>query len=728
MAAELHLFGIRHHGPGSGRTLGAALRELQPDVLLIEGPPEASGVLELAAHPDMKPPVALLLYAQDDPSRAVHYPFAAFSPEWVALRYAATQAVPVRFIDLPAASFLTPPAEGEEDGLPADGDPLGWLARAAGYPDGERWWDHLVESRGDGENTFAAVLEAMRVLREHAGPAQGREARREAQMRQEIRRARKDGFGRIAVVCGAWHAPALEDLSGSREDAALLKNLPKLKVRATWVPWTHDRLSVSSGYGAGVPAPGWYAHLWNFPEHTVPRWFVRVAHLLREEGFDASSAHVLEAVRLAEGLAALRGRALPDLEELEEAARAVFSPDSELPLNLIRRRLTVGEDLGAVPAETPTTPLQGDLERESRRLRLKPEAFARDLDLDLRKDTDLARSRLLHRLNLLGVPWGEFEGGGGRGTFRERWTLRWQPEFSVRLVEASALGATVRAASTARLDRLAAEAELVELTGLLDQALLADLANSVPGLLRRLEDEAARNGDAARLLAALPPLTRVVRYGDVRGTDVSAAASVARHLAVRAALALPNATASLDDGASRELLGHVNAAHDALRTLEDPEVGAAWRRALGSVCGLEPAHGLLRGRSVRLLLELGALDAPEAGRRLEVALSRAADPAQAAAWIEGFASGSGLLLVHDPVLWELLDRWVSAMAPEAFDTVLPLLRRTFSTFAAPERRALGERARQRTAPQATSAGLEETRARAVLPALRALLGLEEAAP
>ena len=101
-----HLFGIRHHGPGSARSLRAALEALQPDVVLVEGPPDAAAVLPLLAHPEMKPPVALLLYAPDTPQRAVYYPFARFSPEWQAIRYALSRPIPVRFMDLPQACQL----------------------------------------------------------------------------------------------------------------------------------------------------------------------------------------------------------------------------------------------------------------------------------------------------------------------------------------------------------------------------------------------------------------------------------------------------------------------------------------------------------------------------------------------------------------------------------------------------------------------------------------------
>jgi len=78
------LLGIRHHGPGSARSVHQALESLHPDCLLVEGPPDADLLIPLVCQTDMLPPVALLLYASDDPQKAVYYPFAEFSPEWQA--------------------------------------------------------------------------------------------------------------------------------------------------------------------------------------------------------------------------------------------------------------------------------------------------------------------------------------------------------------------------------------------------------------------------------------------------------------------------------------------------------------------------------------------------------------------------------------------------------------------------------------------------------------------
>jgi len=101
-----YVFGIRHHGPGSARSLRQALATLKPDVILVEGPPDAEAVLSLLAHAEMQPPVALLIYVPDDPKRAVYYPFAVFSPEWQAIHYGLTNNLTVRFMDLPQAYQL----------------------------------------------------------------------------------------------------------------------------------------------------------------------------------------------------------------------------------------------------------------------------------------------------------------------------------------------------------------------------------------------------------------------------------------------------------------------------------------------------------------------------------------------------------------------------------------------------------------------------------------------
>ncbi|MFJ8714836.1 DUF5682 family protein [Streptomyces violaceus] len=773
------LLGVRHHGPGSARAVRAALEEARPRVVLIEGPPEADALIPLAADEEMRPPVALLAHAVDEPGRSSFWPLAEFSPEWVAIRWALAHDVPARFIDLPATHTLAwgrqedaagtdsdgdgdddreGEGEGEDDGDSGPGpadlrvDPLGVLAEAAGYDDPERWWEDVVEHRGVGKGDalapFTVLEEAMGALRETYGVGgHDRDMVREACMRLQMRAAQREFEDGVAVVCGAWHVPALRQKTTVAADKALLKGLPKVKTDMTWVPWTHRRLSRISGYGAGIESPGWYGHLFSAPDRPVERWLTKVAGLLRAEDRIVSSAHVIEAVRLAETLAAMRGRPLPGLSETTDAVRAVMCEGSDVPLALVHDRLVVGDVLGEVPPTAPAVPLQRDLARLQRRLRLKPEALERELELDLRKETDAGRSRLLHRLRLLGVAWGEPAASrGSTGTFRETWRLRWEPELSVRVAEAGVWGTTVLSAATAKAeaDGVAAQG-LADVTALAERCLLAELPDALPTVMRILADRAALDTDVGHLAQALPALVRSLRYGDVRGTDTGALGEVAAGLAERVFVGLPPACAALDADAAEEMRRHVDAVHGAVGLLGDaPAAGRGhlrgrWQSVLRVLCGRDTVPGVIRGRAVRLLLDDGELAQDEAALLMGLVLSPGTPPADAAAWIEGFVgggSGGGMLLVHDERLLGLVDAWLTGVPAEAFTDVLPLLRRTFSAYEPGVRRTLGELVRRGPGAGGGSAAagsgipgfaveLDTVRADAVLPVVRLLLGLDD---
>ncbi|MET9383762.1 DUF5682 family protein [Streptomyces sp. NPDC002928] len=766
------LLGVRHHGPGSARAVRAALEAARPGVVLIEGPPEADALIPLAADEDMRPPVALLAHAVDEPGRSAFWPLAEFSPEWVAIRWAMEHGVPARFIDLPATHTLAwgraAGDEGEEEeeaeahapGADVRIDPLGVLAEVAGYDDPERWWEDVVEHRGAGDGDvvaqpgagdedvfapFVALEEAMGALREAYGSGgHDRDPVREAYMRLQVRAAQRE-FEGVAVVCGAWHVPALRQRTTAAADRALLKGLPKVRTDMTWVPWTHRRLSRDSGYGAGIDSPGWYGHLFGAPDRPVERWMTKVAGLLRAEDRLVSSAHVIEAVRLAGTLAAMRGRPLPGLSETTDAVRAVMCEGSDVPLALVHDRLVVGDVLGEVPRAAPAVPLQRDLDRSQRRLRLKPEALERELELDLRKETDAGRSRLLHRLRLLRVDWGEPAASrGSTGTFRETWRLRWEPELSVRVAEAGVWGTTVLAAATgkAEADAVAAQS-LADVTALAEHCLLADLPDALPTVMRILADRAALDTDVGHLAQALPALVRSLRYGDVRGTDTGALAEVAAGLARRVFVGLPPACAGLDADAADEMRRHVDAVHGAVALLGDVpapvhgDLRGRWHRVLRVLSARDTVPGVVRGRAVRLLLDGGELAQDEAARLMGLALSPGTPPGDAAAWIEGFVGGGGgMLLVHDERLLGLVDGWLTGVPAGAFTDVLPLLRRTFSAYEPGVRRTLGELVRRGPGERGSAAGgpssgipgfdpePDTVRADAVLPVVRLLLGLD----
>ncbi len=286
---RIEILGIRHHGPGSARSVSAALTELDPDLVLIEGAPELDALLPFADDPELVPPVAGLVYAVDEPRQATFYPLASFSPEWVALSWAQAHRVEVRFADLAATHWLamqdgsTPRAQAEPEVPAAEEDE----AASASRPARRRTMPPRTSSESShgrrGTTTpsaggrtpsstgttarsadFAHLREAIALVRPSTSFHDDElNQRREAAMRRALRAATRQGRQRIAFVCGAFHAPALDPAGfpSAAADNKLLTGLPKVKVSATWVPWTSNRLARRSGYGAGVTAPGWYQHL-----------------------------------------------------------------------------------------------------------------------------------------------------------------------------------------------------------------------------------------------------------------------------------------------------------------------------------------------------------------------------------------------------------------------------------------------------------------------------------
>jgi hypothetical protein len=687
------VLGIRHHGPGSARSAVRALKHLQPDMVLIEGPSDAQGVIEYAGDPGMCPPVAIVVYAADKPSGGAFYPYASFSPEWNALQYAFREGVPVRFIDLPHAMW-----QGESRSAEEAIDPIAVLAEAAGEPDPERWWERLVEQRVDDTEVFHAIAEAMAAVREHVPSQPKLEARREAHMRQMIRRARAEGHLRIAVVCGAWHAPALDSLGPARPDEQLLRGIKRVKVEATWIPWTASRLAYASGYGAGVESPAWYRHLWE-TDGDLTAWLTSAARLLRQADIDASPAQVVDAVRLSEALSALRGRPRPSLSEASDAVLSVLCSGDSGRLDLIRRKLIVGEEMGTLPEGVPAVPLQRDIDAYARRLRLKVQADDRMLDLDLRQPAHLEQSHFLHRLRVLDVDWGRLQPlpPGRLGTFHEIWRLSWAPELALQVVEAGVHGNTVLEAATARaIERGEQTSELDVLAELIQVVLLSDLGSAVPRLVELLRDRSAESTDALQLLQALPPLASTLRYGDVRRTEAGSLAPVAAAITKRAIAGLAAACAGVDDDAARTLSDAIAHAARAVGALEAPDVSEDWWRAISRISTASDLHGLLGGTATRLLLSAERLSADDATTRLGRALARGTLPAAAAFWLEGFLQGRGLELATSPRLFGLIDQWLLALPAEQFAETLPLLRRTTSTFSSGERRQVAERVRSGT--------------------------------
>ena len=739
----MKIYGIRHHGPGSSKSLLKALDEQQPDCLLIEGPPDADALIKHVSNEGLKPPVALLVYNPKDLSQASYYPFADFSPEWQAMQWGLKKGISTTFMDLPIElSFglnekenlmqtidFEQDTEGEitenEDTavetidefeakiknpkLKIERDPLSYMATLAGYSDSERWWEITFEQNDNSTEIFESIIDMMAALREGINRTESDETlRREAYMRKLIRKAEKDGFKNIAVVCGAWHAPVLHNILDFKEktDNDILKGLKKVTTAVTWVPWSYDRLSRDSGYAAGVISPAWYELLFGKRSNATVRWMTKAARLLRKEDLSASSAHSIEAVRLAETLAILRGRSIAGMDELEEAALSIFCDGYDAPMRVIREKLIIGDVIGRVPPEIPQVPLQRDMEAAIKTARLSKEygtSEAVTKELDLRKETNLFASHLLHRLTLLGIPWGKTMKGSRYqlGSFKEIWKLQWKPDYAIRIIDAAQWGNTVEEAAINFVIKKAHDIQqLSELTEVVDKAINADLRKAIPSLLKRLQELSALTEDVLLLMDALPTLVNIVKYGNVRSTDRTAVDAVLQELLPRIFVGLPAACINTDDEHTALIFNKLQNINRAINLLNQPPNTEGWLRVLQRLATLQNVHGLLVGISVRILFDKNIFTIHQTTTYMRYALSQGHEPKRAAAWLEGFLNGSGLLLIHHEALWRILDEWVEELPMERLMEMLPVLRRTFSEFAPPERQKMLALAQRNDAEEA----------------------------
>ncbi len=634
--------------------------------------------------------------------------------------------------------LLKPIDENADFELPVAKDPIGYFAKIAGYDDSEMWWEHHFEQRyapNTAAEHFEAVMLMMSSLREHniESALDEENVWREAYMAQLIRQARSEMYDNIVVVCGAWHGPALLDLDKTeKEHAKILKKLPKskLKVGTTWIPWTNSRLSMSSGYGAGIVSPGWYGHIWKKPKDKGELWLTKVAQLFRQKKMDISTAHVIEAYRLAEAVSALRGLSRIGLLELNEATQTVMCMGDGILLELVKKELIVGHGLGKVPDSLPKLPLQADFEEKTKKWKLKQTADFQDIDLDLRKELDLNRSIFLHRLTILGINWGKESGvsSKAKGTFKEPWRLQWKPEMLIDLIEKGIWGNSVdEAASKFLLDKASKTTSVSALSELIQAAIPAELFTAIELLLQKINDLATVSADILELMAAITPLAEVGRYGNVRKTDLVAINNLVEGLILRVCIGLPNACYGLDDAASQQTFEQIRRVNDAVRLLENPVLRAEWFKTLSHLTDKTGVHPIIRGCTTRLLFDGKELDTEGVAVKFSFALSTGNEPSFSAGWIEGFLKGSGMILLYDDMLWNLLYKWVAELQQDIFTELLPILRRTFSKYAVGERRQLGEKARRGVAANGGSSvqfieNFDAELADSVLPLALELLG------
>ncbi|HTJ41740.1 MAG TPA: DUF5682 family protein [Kofleriaceae bacterium] len=699
------LLPVRHHSPRASAFVAAELDRARPSLVLIEGPSDAGAMIPVLADEQTKPPIAILGYRTDGITQSALWPFADYSPELVALRWAVRNRIDVRFIDLPVGVALatmraTPALEVHGDGdddpsieaadqFPTSPDPD--VAARLGMRSFDEAWDALIEAPHHSPADVRALLLAYAAL---IRATAHRDRARDAVMARAICTA---GVApeQIAVVVGAAHASAF--VAGEIDLAAADRLPPAVASAVTVIPYSFPRLAEQLGYGAGNRAPRFYQRAHDAGcdlARATLETLVEIGEHLRLRGFAVSLADTLEAWRLAQMLATIRGKHAPALDEAREAAIATLGRGDAGAVDAALASATIGRAVGHVAAKLGPNALTDEFWREVRARRLPATDEAEDFSLVLNDPVQVASSVFLHRLRIADVPYASWLGAGRDADglavltrIREAWTAQWTPATDVALVEQIVLGSSLEEVAGRILDRRLADARTTGACAevLLD-AVITRCEATTARALAACDDRAAVDDDVPSLARAAVALSSLASYGATRA-DAIASDVVARLLATTFERAVLRAPVASETDAVDELARALRALHEV--AMASPVVDrAAWIDAARAIADGARANPRLAGLALGLLYLAGALTDEAVADALALRLSPANPPEVAAEQLAGFVEVNALVVVKSRAVVAALDQFLTAIPDDRLVDVLPVLRRALGALGAVERRYL----------------------------------------
>ncbi|MEU9112546.1 DUF5682 family protein [Streptomyces sp. NPDC048483] len=744
--------GVRHHSPACARLVASTIATLRPAFVLVEGPADVNDRIDELLLGHELPIAVFSSYRDGERYQNSWAPMCAYSPEWVALTEGRASGAEVRFIDLPAWH----PAFARRRNRYADADRWGaeavaHLGRTFAIDNEDVLWDHLFEAdgeRGGEEGEEKGLAERLSayfdLIRGEQRAGEDDEAR-EAYMARWVRAAVAEAGDRpVVVVTGGFHQPALRalcDREAADNDWPEVPRPPDDAVASSFlVPYSFRRLDAFTGYQSGMPSPEYYQRLWDggaqaaadgLAEESVTR--------LRRRGQAVSTADLIAARAMTEGLARLRGHRTPsrtdvldglagtlvsdDLgQRLPWSARGPLAPDAH-PVVAELTATFSGDRVGRLHPDTPAPPLVHDATAQLERLGLDPSGTSA-LTLDLADDRSLRRSRVLHRLRVLDIPGYLRQSGPDSGAdlvLNERWQLSPADRRLPRLIEAGAYGATLRDAAAAllreRITLVGGDAGLLAQV-LFDAALcgLAELAEGTVEAIGAGVAQAVDLGELGRALASVLGLWRHDRLLGVARSPLLGAvigAAVTRILwlaegvhggpapadrarlsalaAVRDALVYAGQQLGLDRAPVLATARRISADTTAPPDLRGAAFGLCWSLDGDGTPGTE-GNGAGDGNGVGKAADGNQADhghgpGVDPGRAIA---GTAAGPAVLGDWLSGlFALARAEVLVGGgQSVLGVLDTVVAAMTGDEFLVALPALRQAFAYFPPRERETI----------------------------------------
>lgn len=704
----VHIVGVRHHSPACAAVVRHVLERVQPSHVLIEGPVDVNDRMWELSTLDHTLPIAMFHFLSDRRTHVAAFtPFCTHSPEWVAIRWGARHDAEVRFIDLPSwAKAFHHNDNRTADGEDRYGDVVTALCERLGVDGPDGAWDHLFEQAEDAGVLEERLAQYFAGLRTPEVQVEAKHLAREDFMARCIAWA-ADQPGDTVVVCGGYHKPALERLwpTMPRRWPELPEPGEDARSGTYLVPWSFERLDAFAGYSAGLPSPGWYDTVHRSgPQEGARQMLDQAIASLREAKVPISAADRIAVEVQLQALTAIRGHRVPLRSDVLDALTSGLIKEAlDVPPPWTRRagvqratdarlvqvlRVFQGDAKGKLATGTPQPPLVDSVLDALKKHGLPwgPPPGA-TVSLDLYTPAELERSRVLHRMKVLGLPGvrrtdGPADPAGA--SHAESWQLIETDEFVPAVLEASAYGASLGHAAERRLqERLAVSTRLDDLTAVLVDALFVGLDSMADDILLLTRDALSQVHEFGDLGQAIRLMLDLWRYDTVFvaaghtsvGEILAQLLSTALYLFESAAGEEPSRDRQLTAAALRDLLrdGPVHAGDRVLAQ------GVFTRRSA------DPhAPPDLRGAAFGLRIAGGADLEAEALQTI-----REVSPDIIGDWLAGLFAVSRDTLTDSEALLTALDERLRMMSLHEFLHALPALRIAFAWFPPRERRNVG---------------------------------------
>ncbi|RCS49468.1 hypothetical protein DTL42_13165 [Bremerella cremea] len=704
LETDVVYFPVRHHSPVSAAMVSRCIDACQAAAVLIEGPSDYNEHLDELLL-DHQLPIAIYSYFRSsEQTRGAYYPFCEYSPEWLALKHGSQIGAKLQFIDLPWTHVARHDGAAHRyaDAELRKGRYVHWLCERMQVEDFDDLWDKIVESQqqidlDDYMQRVHSLCFHIRLWEEHISEA---DRLREAFMVERIQAVREEVSGPIVVVTGGFHSSALAariagfDCPGIDTPQHDTATVPIDQQGISLTTYSYERLDNLSGYNAGMPSPGFYEHAYRQRVSGQPfshqPLLMDLVEQLRERKQTLSTADLIAVETSARALAAIREREHVWRRDLIDAVILALIKD-ELQYGCASPFLDAvhavlrGQRRGKLAEGTRMPPLVQDIVHQLEYAKIDVSRRGQALELNLLNPKELAKSRLLHRLRILGIIG--FQCTGGTDFLKrddlqrlwESWLIMWGPEFDSSCIEASRYGPSLADAASNCLVEKAQQGihDAVMAATLLVESAKAGIETMSATLKERLRTLIQAESQFANVATALGHLTFLYHYDEAFGTaNLPQVGEILSEAFVRSLwlLELLGNSPDVDGSLVRGMQAIQETYRRADQTLEIDH--NEYIQVLSRVEQDKHKPPAVRGAAAGILWSLGEANSEQVlGDLLTFA-----DASQLGDFLTGLFALAREVAQRDPQLVQTIDRLLLEFGSDDFQAALPSLRLAFTYF------------------------------------------------